>query len=157
MATAERTQEGLKTPLLSDEEAALTKASTRCLMAALDHSRAKAIRVVDDEGTESPVLHLPPKVLRIVARVLSVMGDQRVVTLVPNKHELSTTDAANLLNVSRPFLIKQLDAEAIPYRKVGTHRRIAYQDLLAYRKQMHAEQDRALDELVADAQELGLE
>lgn len=158
MATVERIRGELQPPLLTDEEAALTRAGTRCLMAALDHSRAPAIALVDETGERtSPLVHLPPKALRVIARVLTAMGHQRPIVLVPNKHEMSTNDAANYLNVSRPFVIKELEEGRLPYRKVGTHRRIAYSDVVEYRKGMQASQRQALQDLVSDAQELDLE
>ena len=161
MATAipERPRDELQPPVLNDHEAALTKAAQRCLMTALDHSRAKAIVLVDDGGElkGAPRLELPPQALRLVAQVLGALADHRAVTVVPRTLELTTTDAANYLNVSRPFLIKQLEAGRIAYRKVGTHRRIAYEDLATFKKDMRAGQEAALQGLTDDAQELGIE
>lgn len=157
-STTERLRGELQ-PVLNDHEAALTKAAQRCLMTALDHSRAKAIVLMDESGElkGAPVLELPPQALRLVAQVLGALGDHRAITVVPRTLELTTTDAANHLNVSRPFLIKQLEAGHLAFRKVGTHRRIAYADLAAYKEQMKAGQTAALQELTDDAQELGLE
>lgn len=158
MATHIAERRELQPPLLNDHEAALTKAAQRCLMTALDHSRAKAIILMDESGdTKGPILELPPQALRLVAQVLGALGDHRAITVVPRTLELTTTDAANYLNVSRPFIIKQLEANLIPYRKVGTHRRISYADLAAYKEKMRANQDAALQALSDDAQELGLE
>lgn len=137
----------------------MTKAAQRCLMTALDHSRAKAIALVDETGDVkgAPVLELPPAALRLVAQVLGAMGDQRPITIVPRNLELTTVDAANFLNVSRPFVIKEIDAGRLKHRKVGTHRRIAYADLVEYRDRMRANQHAALQGLTDDAQELRLE
>jgi len=158
-ATSERLRGELQPPVLNDHEAALTKAAQRCLMTALDHSRAKAIVLMDESGEleGAPRLELPPQALRLVAQVLGALGDHRAITVVPRTLELTTTDAANHLNVSRPFLIKQLEAGRLAYRKVGTHRRIAYADLAAFKKQMRAGQDEALQGLTDDAQDLGIE
>ena len=71
--------------------------------------------------------------------------------------ELSTLEAANLLNVSRPFLIKQMEAKMLPYRLVGSHRRVTAEDLMAYRQRMHAGQADALKRMADDAAELGLD
>lgn len=137
----------------------MTKAAQRCLMTALDHSRARAIALVDETGEVkgAPVLELPPAALRLVAQVLGAMGDQRPITIVPRNLELTTVDAANFLNVSRPFVIKEIEAGRLKHRKVGTHRRIAYADLVEYRDRMRASQHAALQSLTDDAQELGLE
>jgi excisionase family DNA binding protein len=146
-------------PILNNEEAAMTKAAQRCLMAALDHSRAKAIALVDETGdmNGAPVLELPPAALRLIAQVLGAMGEQRPITIVPRDHEFTTVEAAHFLNVSRPFVIKEMEAGRLPHRKVGTHRRIAYEVLAAYRARMRSSQDAALQALTDDAQELGLE
>lgn len=159
MATAERNRGELLPPILNDHEAAMTKAAQRCLMTALDHSRAKAIALVDETGdvNKAPVLELPPAALRLVAHVLGAMGDQRPITIVPRNLELTTVDVANILNVSRPFVIKEIEAGRLKHRKVGTHRRIAYPDLVEYRDRMRASQQAALQGLTDDAQELGLE
>ena len=74
----------------------------------------------------------------------------------PVHAELTSHQAADLLNVSRPFLIGQLEAGLIPYRKVGTHRRILFRDALAYKQKTNAERLKALNELTAQAQELNM-
>ncbi len=159
MATAERNRGELQPPVLNDHEAAMTKAAQRCLMTALDHSRATAIALVDESGdlNAAPVLELPPAALRLIAQVLGAMGDQRPIMVVPRNLELTTVDAANFLNVSRPFVIKEIEGGRLKHRKVGSHRRIEYADLVEYRDRMRADQHAALDDLMSDAQELGLE
>ena len=158
MTTEERLRGELQPPLLNDHEAAMTKAAQRCLMTALDQSRARAIALVDETGhVNAPLLELPPVALRLVAQVLGAMGDQRPIMIVPRNHELSTMGAANYLNVSRPFVIKEIEAGRLRHRKVGTHRRIAYADLVEYRDGMRAQQRSALQALTDDAQELRLE
>lgn len=159
MTTAERIRGELQPPILNDQEAAMTKAAQRCLMTALDHSRAKAIALVDETGDvkEAPVLELPPAALRLIAQVLGAMGDQRPITIIPRSLEMTTVEAAHFLNVSRPFVIKEIDGGRLKHRKVGTHRRVAYSDLVEYRRRMRASQQDALQGLTDDAQELGLE
>jgi len=77
-------------------------------------------------------------------------------TIVPTHAELTTQEAANLLNVSRPYLVKLLESKAIPFSKTGTHRRIRYQDLIAYRDQQEQDSQSALEELTTQAQELDM-
>ena len=85
------------------------------------------------------------------------MARHQPIMLVPEKQEFSTVEAANFLNVSRPFLIKEIDAGRLAHRMVGTHRRIRFADLMIYAKKMRAEQQDALDEMAKNARELGLE
>lgn len=143
--------------VLDETEAAMAKAAQRCIMAALDHSRAPAITLVDESGHQTePAIKLPPQALRLIAQVLGAMGERRPITIVPTKHEFTTVEAANHLNVSRPFIIKEIESGRLKHRMVGTHRRIAYEDLVEYKRSMHQRQEEALQQLAANAQDIGL-
>jgi excisionase family DNA binding protein len=144
--------------VLSTEEAELAKVAQRCIMASLDHSRAHRIVLIDRDGgiDSSPTLELPPKVLRFFAEMLGAMAEQKLVTLVPQKHELTTQEAAAFLNVSRPFVIKEIETGKIPHRKVGRHRRITFTDLVKYQRVSQEGSDQALQDLTDQAQALGL-
>ena len=83
------------------------------------------------------------------------MGQGNAVTLIPLHAELTTQEAANLMNISRPYLNKLLDRGDIPHHKVGTHRRIRFEDLERFRGRREVERRKALEELAAQAQELG--
>lgn len=157
MATLERRRDALRPPVLDENEAALAKAAQRCIMAALDHSRAPAISLVDEDGRgREPAIKLPPKALRLIAQVLGAMGERRPITVLPVDHELTTVEAAHFLNVSRPFVIKEIEAGRIRCRMVGTHRRIAYEELLQYQRASRDQQREALQTAADEAQDLGL-
>ena len=145
--------------VLSADEAEQAKLAQRCIMAALDHSRAHRIAVLDESGQPAdgmPAVQVPPKVLRMFADILGRMSQRQPVSLVPHKYELSTQEAAMVLNVSRPFVVKELEGGRIPYRKVGTHRRVLFEDLMAYRDQSRKTSEAALVELAREAQKLNL-
>jgi excisionase family DNA binding protein len=78
------------------------------------------------------------------------------ITLVPRHKELTTQQAAEVLNISRPFLIRLLDRGEIPYRREGTHRRIALRDVLTYRDRRSAKRRRGIEHLAQKSQELGI-
>lgn len=141
--------------VLDEHDAALAQAAQRCLMVALDHSRAAKIKLVA-EGEDMPAIELPPKALRFVAELLGLMGQRQAVTLVPQKHELSTQEAAAFLNVSRPFVVKQIESGRLPCRKVGRHRRVLFEDLLAFQQSLRHETEEALQALADQGQELGI-
>lgn len=145
-------------PLANDQEAEMAKVAQRCLMAALDHSRAQRIALVDENGAliDTPVLELPPSALRFFADMLGMMAQRRPVMLVPQNHELTTQDAAALLNVSRPFVIKEIEAERLRCRKVGRHRRIEFEELRRYQAAQSEQSEQALQKLADLSQDLGL-
>ena len=111
---------------------------------------------VEGEGGETETIPLPPSFLRVLAGALSEVSEGRAVHVAPAEEELTTREAADLLNVSRPHLVKLLDEKAIPHRKVGTHRRVRRRDVLAYKQRMGVEAEEAMQELADQAQELGL-
>jgi excisionase family DNA binding protein len=111
------------------------------------------LRVHLDDGQ---VLTLPRAAARLLSHLLTEMSLGHAVTLMPVHAELTTREAADILNVSRPHLVKLLETGAIPFHKVGTHRRVRFEHLHAYREQVLAEQEKALDELAAQAQDLGM-
>lgn len=143
-------------PPLSAQDIDMARAAQRCIMEALDHSRAAAITLTTDTG-EHPTVDVPPAALKLIGQLLGAMSEGRPIILMPSSQELSTVEAANFLNVSRPFVIKEIDAGRLPHRLVGTHRRVAFEDLLAYARKMRERQESALEKMADNARELGLD
>ena len=82
--------------------------------------------------------------------ILEALAAGQGVTLIPESAELTTVQAADVLNVSRPFLIKLLDQKVIPHRKVGRHRRIRMEDVMAYKDAIDREREQVLDQLTRE-------
>lgn len=143
-------------PALTPAELEMARTAQRCIMEALDHSRAAAITLTTAQG-EHPSVQLPPASLKLIGQLLGAMGEGRPITLVPAKQELTTVEAANFLNVSRPFVIKEIEAGRLPHRKVGTHRRVAFEDLVEYARAMRQRQEKALEDLAEETRALGLD
>jgi excisionase family DNA binding protein len=101
-------------------------------------------------------LEIPASALRLLGYILAEMAQGNAITLTPIHAELTTKQAADLLNVSRPFLCKLLDTGQIAHRKVGRHRRVKFVDLMSYKKRTDKARSEALDELAAQAQELDM-
>jgi excisionase family DNA binding protein len=111
---------------------------------------------VTGELAGDETLVLPRDVVTMLAYMLAQLAEGRGVTAMPSHAELTTRQAADLLNVSRPYLIGLLEAGSIPYRLVGRHRRIRFEDLMAYKQRTDTESRKAADDLIALSEELGL-
>lgn len=147
----------MSTPLPLDPQlptradAELAQVSSRTLAAIMGPATAERLRVVIGRET----IEVPVAALKLFAEVLAQMALGRAVQIVPHTAELTTQQAADFLNVSRPFLIKRLEAGELAYHMAGTHRRIFFRDLLAFRTHLYADQDAALDEMLALSPEKG--
>lgn len=104
-------------------------------------------------GPSGEEVEIPGTVYAVIRRVLHEMSQGNAVAVVPVHMELTTQQAADLLNVSRPHLIKLLDAGAIPFTKVGKHRRVRFDAVMAYRKSRSQRRRGALAEMTRIAQE----
>jgi excisionase family DNA binding protein len=140
--------------LPSDAEAALAKETSRALASRLRGDRLIRLRIVGDGSSET--VKLPATAARLLVRILDEMGRGNAVTVVPVRAELTTQEAADLLNISRPSLIQLLQDGKIDYRLVGTHRRVRFDALIEYKRQADAARRAALAELAAYDQELGI-
>jgi excisionase family DNA binding protein len=110
---------------------------------------------VEMVGADGERLALSPRTQQLVRNIVESLAADRVIFVSAMKKDLTTQQAADLLNVSRPYLIKLLEEGAIPYSKVGTHRRVQYGDLMAYAGTWKAEQKRLLRELTQINEEMG--
>ncbi len=155
MRSLEKARQVLPPPL-SPQDMEMARVAQRCIMEALDHSRAAAITLTTDSG-EHPTVDVPPAALKLIGQLLGAMSEGRPVTLVPSNQEFSTVEAAHFLNVSRPFVIKEIESGRLPHRMVGTHRRVAFEDLIAYARKMRERQEAALERLAENSRELGLD
>ncbi len=106
-------------------------------------------------GPDGERLELPKSVYKLLRQLVRDLARGNAVTVVPYLHELTTQEAADLLNVSRPFLVKLLEKGEIPFRMVGTHRRILFRDLMKYRESRSRSRREALDAMTREAQEMG--
>lgn len=122
----------------------------------VEHRDVSRIRVTVEEGDDRGPLTLPREAVELLASLLAHLGAGRSVSVVPHNAELTTQQAADLLNVSRPFLIGLLQAGEIEYRTVGTHRRILASSLIDYKRKDDQRRRTAADELSQLNQEMGL-
>lgn len=133
---------------LKGKDARIAEASSRLLARFAERSLRFNLPHVKD------AIVLPAAAVRMLVDLLAEMAQGNAVTLIPIHAEMTTQQAADILGVSRPFLIKQINDGKIACRKVGTHRRVLFSDLMKYKRQVDAQRLKALDELAAQAQDL---
>src|SRR5947209_4784642 len=143
------------TPTPDDTQ--LAQESSRTLARVLAGKPGKTLRLRVGPGDKSDeTISVPVSAFRLLNAILTEMARGNAVTLIPVHAELTTQQAADLLSVSRPFLVKLLEEGEIPYRKVGTRRRVLYKDIAEYKRRVDERRRAMLDELAAQAQELGM-
>lgn len=148
--------EGFETAEPSEEDARLALESSRRLAACkLGRSSSVRIQLLTTRG-ESETVAVPASAFRLLLRSLTEMSNGHAVTLIPTHAELTTQQAADLLNVSRPYIVKLLDEGKLPSRTIGKFRRVRFGDLMAYKRKDDDKRAKILDRLSAEAQELGM-
>jgi excisionase family DNA binding protein len=133
------------------QESLLARTSRQLLSRVARDDQPLMLRVVDSDHDEP--IELPAGAVTLLMDILGAMASGQGVTLIPENVELTTMQAAEILHVSRPFLIKQLENGQLPYRKVGKHRRIRMEDVMNYKLAIDQQREAVLDQLAADAQE----
>ncbi|MEG4202143.1 excisionase family DNA-binding protein [Microcoleus sp. Pol12A5] len=111
------------------------------------------VKLVASNGEE---ILIPESVYNLLGQIVRAMASGQAVSIVTHNRELTVHQAADLLNVSRSFLVKLLDEGAIPYIEVGSRRRILFQDLMTYKQQRKVQRRQLLDELIEMTEEAGL-
>ena len=140
--------------LPSEAAAALAKETGRVLASRLRDDDLMRLLIFDGPSTET--VRLPAAAVRLLVRILEEMARGNAVTVIPVQAELTTQEAADMLNISRPSLIQLLDQTKIEYRRVGTHRRVRFDALMKYKRQAETARRAVLAELAAYDQELGI-
>jgi excisionase family DNA binding protein len=138
----------------SKEEVELARASGQRLAPLARRGRPLTLRVRDADHEET--IELPAGAVKLLQAILEDMASGRAVTIVPQNAELTTQQAADFLNVSRPFLVQLLQQKKLPYRLVGTHRRVRFEDVLRFKESIDAERRKVLDQLAQEAQNLNM-
>ncbi|MEK7944853.1 helix-turn-helix domain-containing protein [Pigmentiphaga sp. YJ18] len=111
------------------------------------------IQIFDDKNQAHQV-ELPTSALRLLVDILAELADGNAVRVVPVHAELTTQEAADMLNVSRPHLVKLLEDGALPFHRTGKHRRVRFADLMRYKETRDLAAEQAMGELARQSQEL---
>ncbi len=140
----------------SESEVELARASSR-ILSAFTLKKSKSVNILlETENHHHNTVILPLSAFKLLVNILTQMAEGNAVTLIPVHAELTTQEAADLLNVSRPYLIRLLEERKIPFRKVGTRRRILFQDLMDYKAKIDKARRKVLDELSEESQNLDM-
>jgi excisionase family DNA binding protein len=137
------------------QDAAIAREASRLLAPYIDHLENLRFQIGEDRKATQK-LALPASAIRLLLDLLTEMAAGNAVTLIPVHAQLTTQQAADVLNISRPFLVSLLEEGKIPHIKVGTHRRILFEDLMRYKKEVDRERRKVLDELVKQSGALGM-
>lgn len=152
MSTFLRDMESL---IPSNKDVALAEKSGRILSNYIKTTKNPTLQLMNKNQSDQKII-IPPQALQLLVGILEEMGQGNAVSIIPIHSELTTQEAADLLNVSRPYLINLLKEGKIPFRKVGTKRRILAKDILRYKATIDKKRLKALEALSKQAQELDM-
>lgn len=114
---------------------------------------SKLARLIGPDGKE---MVLPVPVYETLRQAVHLLADGNAISIVPKAHELTTQEAAEILNVSRPFVIQLLEKDEIPFHLVGSHRRIQFSDVIQYKKRRDLNRRKAIRKIASISEEAGL-
>lgn len=149
------TSKAYETVVPNKKDTALAEESSKALGSYIQSTKQPMFALVQ-KGRQSKQVAIPPSAMRLLVDILRQMAKGNAVTLIPVHAELTTQEAADMLNVSRPYLVELLEQGKIPFRKVGTRRRIFAKDILHYKEKIDKARLKTLEELAAQAQELDM-
>lgn len=132
----------------SPEDSQLARESALVLSEFISRDQNALVLQIEDQA-----ISFPKNAFLMFFEILNQMAKGNAITLIPIHAELTTQQAADHLGVSRPFLVRLLEENKIPYRKVGTHRRIFFRDLMEYKNRNNNERLKVLEKLQKEAQE----
>ncbi|MGH7583161.1 MAG: excisionase family DNA-binding protein [Gemmatimonadales bacterium] len=138
--------------LPTPQEAGTAQAAVQALRALRIPRGKRTVTLHASQGGDEATVVVPRPAFDLLIELLGQLANGNAVTIVPVHAELTTQEAADLLNVSRPHLVSLLESRALPYRMVGTHRRVRFEDLMAFRQREAADRARILAELADEAQ-----
>lgn len=138
----------------SKEEQKVAMESYNALAEVLDQLHTKNPEIEIEETQEK--IRIPLKALKLLATILKVTSQGKHISIIPVATEMTTQAAAELLGCSRPHLVKLLEEGKIEFTKIGKHRRVKYEDVIAYKKRMKAKQEKLLIKIMAADEESGL-
>ncbi|MBB1649446.1 MULTISPECIES: helix-turn-helix domain-containing protein [Delftia] len=141
-------------PVEREVEAAVQ--SRRVLAAYVGTQRETQCIQIFDEHNQAHQVELPTSALRLLMDVLTELADGNAVQVVPIHAELTTQEAADLLNVSRPHVVRLMEEGALPFHRAGKHRRVRFADLMQFKADRDNCSEQAMKELARQAQELGM-
>jgi excisionase family DNA binding protein len=146
----------LPTTLPAEQEALLAEQGQRTLAACLaSRLQTQHIQILDEQNQPHQV-ELPTSALRLLVDILSELADGNAVKVVPIHAELTTQEAADLLNVSRPHVVKLVEDGELPFHWAGKHRRVRFADLMRFKEARERASEQAMAELARQAQELNM-
>ncbi len=138
----------------SKEEQRVAMESYNALAEVLEQVHTKNPEIEIEETQEK--IRIPLKALKLLAKILKVTSQGKLISIIPVATEMTTQAAAELLGCSRPHLVKLLEEGKIEFTKIGKHRRVKYEDIIAYKKRMKAKQKELLIKIMASDEEAGL-